>query len=151
MPKFPIRPSGTIVMCKKISEPLTSPGGLLLPTNDPQMALYVAEVVATGRGHIGINGVIPMDIKVGDVVVTPKMSSMQLQPSLIAYLQQTGCELDLSEYFAVQYEHIICVLNSSAPVYVPIEELPMGRMRCNNDDLQVANDDLAEAFEKEPE
>jgi chaperonin GroES len=76
--KVILKPIGNRVVVKRMEQQETSRGGILLP-DSAKKKQETAKVLAVGPGKTNKDGtLVPMDIKVGDVVLMDKYSGQEV-------------------------------------------------------------------------
>ncbi len=76
--KVTLKPIGNRVVVKRMEQQETSRGGILLP-DSAKKKQETAKVLAVGPGKTSKDGsLIPMDIKVGDIVLMDKYSGQEV-------------------------------------------------------------------------
>ena len=74
-----IKPLADRLVARRIEEDTTTAGGIIIP-DTAQEKPQKAEVLATGAGARDANGnIIPMDVKVGDVVLFTKWGGNEVK------------------------------------------------------------------------
>ena len=93
-----LKPLGDRVVIKQADADVTSPGGIVIPDNAKEKPTK-GEVLAVGPGRVSEDGkVIPMTVKVGDVVLYEKYAGSEVK-------------LDNDKTVVVRESEILAVLN----------------------------------------
>lgn len=78
MNKVSLKPIGNRVVVKRMEQQESSKGGILLP-DSAKKKQETAKVLAVGSGRVGKDGeVIPVEVKVGDIVLMDKYSGQEV-------------------------------------------------------------------------
>lgn len=97
MKKTPLKPLGNRVLVKRLEAEKTLKGGIILPDN-AKTKQEQAEVIAVGEGKKEASGqLIPMPVKVGDIVLMDKYSGQDVT-------------LDDQEYIIVKADDLIAII-----------------------------------------
>ena len=92
-----LRPLGNRVLARRLDQKETSKGGIIIP-DSAKKKQESAEVVAVGAGKKDKNGnLIPMPVKVGDIVMMDKYSGQEVT-------------IEDQEYVIVRADDIIAVI-----------------------------------------
>lgn len=97
--KATLKPIGNRVVVKRMEQQETSKGGILLP-DSAKKKQETAKVIAIGPGKSNKNGeIIPVEIKVGDIVLMDKYSGQEVS-------------INDEEFLILKSEDIIAVLEA---------------------------------------
>ncbi len=93
-----VKPLYDRIMIERIESERTTPGGIIIPDNAQEKPTR-GKVVAVGSGQVDKNGTrVPMDVKVGDVVLFAKWGG-------------TEFKIDSKEYLIMKESDILAIIS----------------------------------------
>ena len=85
MTSIKLKPLGDRVVIKRIEQEQKTAGGIIIPDTAKEKPME-GEVVAIGSGKIENNTKVPLDVKVGDVVLFAKWGGSEVKIDGIEYI-----------------------------------------------------------------